>query len=166
MLSEIWQRNLLELRIKCCKLLGYRLADFDILVGRTLETLEFCAYFAGPGVDGEEYILTCSQPKTGRYVKIQKRKDTECLTLCEVEVMGRPVVHGKISFINLIFFDLIWSFTAKTPLGHTELVSKTFSHFFPGQAYSVTQYRMHIFSRLSLYRPRLSRITAYLEVKI
>ena len=50
----------LRIKILCCKRLGYRLADYDILVGRILETLEFCAYFVGPGEDGEEYILTCS----------------------------------------------------------------------------------------------------------
>ena len=72
----------------------HRLVDLNILVGRTQDNWKLCDYYAGPGGAGEKVIIKCLQPITGRYVKIQKVDDTDYLTLCEVEVMGRAVVQG------------------------------------------------------------------------
>ena len=56
--------------------------DLNILVGRTQDNWKLCDYSAGPGGAGD--------------VKIQKVYDTDFLTLCEVEVMGRAGAQGII----------------------------------------------------------------------
>ena len=76
----------------------HRLVDLNILVGRTQDNWKLCDYYAGPGGAGEEVIIKCLQPLTGRYVKIQKVDDTDYLALCEVEVMGCAVVQGIICY--------------------------------------------------------------------
>ena len=73
---------------------GHRLVDLNILVGGTQDNWKLCDYYAGPGGAGEEVIIKCLQPLTGRYVKIQKVDDTDFLHFCEVEVMGRAGAQG------------------------------------------------------------------------
>ena len=53
-----------------------------------------CAYFPGSVGRGQTQDLTCTPPKTGRYVYVTLR-GTDYLTLCEVEVLA---VKGGRSF--------------------------------------------------------------------
>ena len=73
---------------------GERLRDLNILIGKTQDNWSLCDYYAGPALPGEELLIKCPQPMTGRYVKLQKVDNTDALCLCEVEVMGRPGTHG------------------------------------------------------------------------
>ena len=75
--------------------LGDRLRDLNILVGKTQDSWSLCDYYAGPAASDEEVIIKCQQLIKGRYVKLQKVTDTDPLTLCEVEVMGRMEKSGK-----------------------------------------------------------------------
>lgn len=71
-------------------ILGERLHDLNITVTLGDEDAEnkFCTYFGGPGKDGQELILNCTEQVEGRYVKIQEVKGLEnYLTLCEVEIL-------------------------------------------------------------------------------
>ena len=85
----------------------HRLVDLNILIGRTQDNWKLCDYYAGPGGAGEEVIIKCLQPITGRYVKIQKVDDTDYLTLCEVEVMGSTGAQGMFKAFGSSIFPSV-----------------------------------------------------------
>ena len=91
--------------ITCSFHSGDRLRDFNILIGKTLEAMNLCKYFSGPVADGASYTISCTDPITGRYVKLQKVDDTDYLTLCEVQVWGIQGLQGN---MDVSFSMKIW----------------------------------------------------------
>ena len=72
-------------------ILGQRLRNFKVLVGRSL-----CAVFKGKAKTGQQIVLPCGKPLRGRKVKITLR-GIEYLSLAEVQVIG---VKRKIIKLN------------------------------------------------------------------
>ena len=53
------------------------------------------AFFEGPGTDGSYHNFTIAKT-VARYVRLEIVNTLDAvLTLCEVEVMGKAVQHGK-----------------------------------------------------------------------
>ena len=76
-------------------LLGDRLRNLSIQIGKQQDTLHAVAFFEGPGTDGSYHVLPIPN-LIGRYVKLEIANTMGAiLTLCEVEVMGTEVRRGK-----------------------------------------------------------------------
>ena len=83
-----------------CASLGFKdkLQNFTVAVGNeidscdSLDTKEFmtCAHIAGKLEPSETRLISCNRPVKGRYITICMNRQ-EALTLCEVEVFGKPV---------------------------------------------------------------------------
>ena len=67
--------------------IAYRFRDANISVGPSLNGMELCGHFEGPGLNRQRIVLRCPTVRKARYVKIQivKGKD-HYLQLAEVQV--------------------------------------------------------------------------------
>lgn len=66
-------------------LLGNRLHDLDILIGRAEIELSLCAHYPGPGENGDILPFICRRTISSRYVKLIIN-DQEILHVSEVKV--------------------------------------------------------------------------------
>ena len=73
---------------------GFKFHDATIGVTNTTVTdtppapanVDQCAFFAGPGTDGQIIDIECSTPVVGRYLAIMIPGQSETLHICAVEV--------------------------------------------------------------------------------
>lgn len=75
----------------CWCIVDDRLRDVVVLVGTTMDSLQKCAYFPGPGQQGQVIELLCTEPIVGQFVVVRLEGQAMVLTLCEVEAYGFPV---------------------------------------------------------------------------
>ncbi|XP_052063387.1 uncharacterized protein LOC127703040 isoform X5 [Mytilus californianus] len=87
---NVTQINIIN-RKNCC---GNRLKNIAVTVGQNRHQMKLCSNFKGPGKTGQEIMLTCKSPMSGRHVKIL-RSGKGYLSLAEVQVIGHTGENEK-----------------------------------------------------------------------
>ena len=78
---------ILDVRTILVFLLGNRLHDLDILIGRSDLELSLCAHYPGPGQNGDILPFPCRRTIPSKYVKLVIN-DQEILHVSEVKVFA------------------------------------------------------------------------------